>query len=83
MLVRANVVFIGCKQESFKAKSGKDVSFQRVNFVPDGSEESMSLTALMDLDFSHFDKFCNLELTFDFYTDARSGYLKGKIVGIN
>lgn len=82
MIVRANVMFLGCKQESFKGKNGDNIQFQRVCFMPEYGDEPMKLTALNSLDFSNIDKCADLVLEFDFSTDQRTGYLKGKIVGI-
>ena len=83
MIVSADVVFIGCDEQNFKGKDGKDIQFQRVTFVPVGSKDSMTLTALKVLDFSAYDQFCNLSFSIDFFNDPRSGYLKGKIVAVS
>lgn len=82
MVVNADVVFIGCKQDRFTNKKGDLIQFQRVTFVPDGDSDAMSLTALMELDFSSIAQLSMVTLRIDFYEDVRTKYLKGKIVGI-
>lgn len=83
MLTSANVVFLSCDPQEFKNKSGETIHFQKVTFIVAGEKKPMTLTALNDLDFSKLEQFCNLKFGIDFYTDDRSGYLKGKIVSVS
>ena len=80
MLTSANVMFLSCKEESFKGKNGDDLHFQKVTFIADDDDNAMSLTALKDLDFSDCNRCDQVQLDINFTTDPRTGYLRGKIV---
>lgn len=82
MIVRTACYFLGVEKSNFKGKNGEPVEFQRVHFMPVDSDSPMSLTALNDLDFSTIDKMAYLSLEIDFWNDNKSGFLKGKIVGV-
>lgn len=82
MVVRTACYFLGVKKSNFEGKNGEPVDFQRVHFMPVDSDSPMSLTAAMDLDFSRIDKMAYINLEIDFWNDNKSGYLKGKIVGV-
>lgn len=81
MLVAANAMFISAKSESFTDKGGKDIQFQRVVFMADGDDDTMSLTAPADLDMSGFSKLDDVMVTFNVYKDFK-GYLKAKVVNV-
>lgn len=81
MLVAANAMFISAKAESFEDKSGKPIQFQRVVFMPDGDDDTMSLTAPADLDMAGFSKLDDVMVTLNVYKDFK-GYLKAKVVNV-
>ena len=81
MLVAANALFISAKAESFADKSGKDIHFQRVVFMPDGDDDVMSLTAPADLDLSAYKKLQPCKVTLNVYKNYQ-GYLKAKVVDV-
>ena len=83
MIVSTSAFFLGCEKSNFKGKNGEPIDFQRVHFMPVDSDSPMSLTAVMDLDFSRIDKMAYINLQIDFWNDNKSGYLKGKIVGVD
>ena len=74
-------MFLSAKQESFKDKKGKDIHFQRVVFLADGDDDTMSLTAPSELDLSGFSKFDDVLVTLNVYKDY-NGYLKAKVVNV-
>ncbi len=82
MIVSTAAYFLGCEKSNFKGKNGESVEFQRVHFMPVDSDSPMSLTALNDLDFSRVEKMAYIGLQVDFWNDNKSGFLKGKIVGM-
>ncbi|MEG1916750.1 MAG: hypothetical protein RR061_08735 [Muribaculaceae bacterium] len=63
-------------------KDGETIHWQKVSFLSDEDVETMNLNATKDCDFSGLQRFDDVTLEVNFYLDARSGYLKGKIVGI-
>lgn len=81
MLVAANAMFISAKAESFTDKSGKAIQFQRVVFMADGDDDTMSLTAPADLDMAGFSKLDDVMVTLNVYKDFK-GYLKAKVVNV-
>lgn len=81
MLVAANAMFVSVKPDSFPGKDGKDIHYQRVNFMPDGDDDVMSLTAPADLDMSGFSKLDDVVVTLNVYKDFK-GYLKAKVVNV-
>lgn len=80
MHVSGKALFFSARVEDFESK-GKTINFQRVVIMPDGDDDTLSLTAPADLDLSGFKKLQPVLVTLNVYKDFK-GYLKAKIVGM-
>ncbi len=75
----ANALFVSAKQEEFESK-GKNVVFQRVVLMAADDDDTISLTAPADVDFSKCQKMEPYTFVLNVYKDFR-GYLKAKVIG--
>lgn len=76
----ANALFVSAKHESFETK-GKTVNFQRVVLMAPDDDDTISLTAPSDVDFSHLKKMQPYDFILNVYKDYK-GYLKAKVIAV-
>ncbi|WP_139653020.1 hypothetical protein [Raoultibacter phocaeensis] len=80
MLTSANVDFISYMQDTFEGRDKKDIAYQKVTFLHETDDKPITLSALMELDFSQYHRYQPVTVTINLWMD-NNGYLKGKIVG--
>lgn len=76
----ANALFVSAKLEEFESK-GKTVHFQRVVLMAPDDDDTLSLTAPADVDFSNLKKLQAADFVLNVYKDYR-GYLKAKVIAV-
>lgn len=76
----ANACFVSAKHEEFETK-GKTVAFQRVVLMAPDGDDTISLTAPADVDFSGCKRMQAYNFVFNVYKDYK-GYLKAKVIGL-
>lgn len=82
MLTQIKANFLSENENSFVNKDGEKVRYKKVCIMCADDNKPLTLSADTELDFSFLDQFQEAHFTLNLYSD-NSGYLKGKIVGID
>lgn len=78
MICQGKALLVSHKQESFTDKSGKDIHFQRVVILPDGDDDTLSLTAPVELQLDQFKQMQPVLVTLNVSKNYQ-GYIRAKI----
>lgn len=81
MICYSNANFIQARTDEFTNKNGKLIQFTKVTLV-DENGETLALSAASDLGFEKLERFQPVRVALNVWVDSRTGYLRGRIVGV-